>query len=116
MPTLTAEPSAPAPTRPGDAVAPRAWGHLADVDMRPIAPSQLRDRGRYRVIREHGRGGLGRVTRAHALELRRDVAIKELLARGDLREARFVREAMITARLEPPGIVPIHEAGRWADG
>ena len=27
-----------------------------------------------------------------------------------------MREAMITARLEHPGIVPVHEAGRWPDG
>src|ERR1041385_945806 len=29
---------------------------------------------------------------------------------------RFLREALITARLEHPGIVPVHEAGRWPDG
>src|SRR6185503_12860656 len=31
-------------------------------------------------------------------------------------ESRFVREALITARLEHPGIVPVHEAGRWPNG
>ena len=31
-------------------------------------------------------------------------------------EARFMREALITARLEHPGIVPVHEAGRWPNG
>jgi eukaryotic-like serine/threonine-protein kinase len=29
---------------------------------------------------------------------------------------RFLREAVITARLEHPGIVAVHEAGRWPDG
>ena len=29
---------------------------------------------------------------------------------------RFEREARITARLEHPGIVGVHEAGRWPDG
>lgn len=76
----------------------------------------LRDPDRYQIINEHGRGGLGRVSRAHDLELGRDVAIKELLSRGSTGEARFVREALITARLEHPGIVPVHEAGRWPDG
>ena len=71
---------------------------------------------RYQVIGEHGRGGLGVVSRAHDRDLGRDVAIKELLARGHSSEARFLREARITARLEHPGIVPVHEAGRWPDG
>src|SRR5882762_7519124 len=44
------------------------------------------------------------------------IAIKELIKRGHVRETRFLREALITARLEHPGIVPVHEAGRWPDG
>jgi len=76
----------------------------------------FRDRARYQIIGEHGRGGLGRVFRAHDVELGRDVAIKELISRASTSELRFVREALITARLEHPGIVPVHEAGRWPDG
>jgi WD40 repeat protein len=68
------------------------------------------------MLGEHGRGGLGRVSRAHDRELGRDVAIKELISRGHVSEVRFLREALITARLEHPGIVPVHEAGRWPDG
>ncbi|MEO7734411.1 MAG: WD40 repeat domain-containing serine/threonine protein kinase, partial [Kofleriaceae bacterium] len=83
---------------------------------RPSAASQLRDPDRYQIINEHGRGGLGRVSRAHDRDLGRDVAIKELISRGTLSEVRFLREALITARLEHPGIVPVHEAGRWPDG
>ncbi len=64
-----------------------------------MAP-QLRDHGRYDILGEHGRGGLGRVSRAHDRELGRDIAIKELISRGALREVRFLREALITARLE----------------
>ncbi|HEY0481140.1 MAG TPA: serine/threonine-protein kinase [Kofleriaceae bacterium] len=77
---------------------------------------QLRDPQRYHIMGEHGRGGLGRVSRAHDRELGRDVAIKELISRGKVDEVRFLREALITARLEHPGIVPVHEAGRWPDG
>ncbi len=80
------------------------------------APLQYRDRERYQIVAEHGRGGLGRVFRARDKELGRDVALKELLHRGSSDELRFFREALITARLEHPGIVPIHEAGRWPDG
>jgi len=81
-----------------------------------LTPTQLRDPARYQILGEHGRGGLGRVSRAHDRELGRDVAIKELISRGDVHEVRFLREALITARLEHPGIVPVHEAGRWPDG
>ncbi|HEY0477324.1 MAG TPA: WD40 repeat domain-containing serine/threonine-protein kinase [Kofleriaceae bacterium] len=83
---------------------------------RPLAPVQLRDPERYLILGEHGRGGLGRVLRAHDRELGRDVAIKELISRGQVGEARFLREVMITARLEHPGIIPVHEAGRWPGG
>ena len=86
------------------------------VAQRVVAPLQYRDPDRYEVLGEHGRGGIGRVQRAHDKELGRSVAIKELIKRGDIGEVRFLREAMITARLEHPGIVPIHEAGRWPDG
>jgi serine/threonine protein kinase len=80
------------------------------------APLQYRDPDRYEVLAEHGRGGIGRVMRARDRELGRSVAIKELLVSRQSSELRFFREAMITARLEHPGIVPVHEAGRWPDG
>jgi eukaryotic-like serine/threonine-protein kinase len=80
------------------------------------APLQYRDPDRYEVVAEHGRGGLGRVLRARDRELGRSVAIKELLVPSPSSELRFFREAMITASLEHPGIVPVHEAGRWPDG
>src|SRR5690348_5609955 len=83
----------------------------APTEAPPVATAHRRDPQRYRVLGEHGRGGLGRVSRAHDCDLGRDVAIKELISRGDVSEARFLREALITARLEHPGIVPVHEAG-----
>jgi WD40 repeat protein len=88
----------------------------AKSGARTPAPLQYRDPARYEVIGEHGRGGLGRVLRARDKELGRSVAIKEMLHPGMSSELRFFREALITARLEHPGIVPVHEAGRWPDG
>jgi serine/threonine protein kinase len=43
--------------------------------------------------------------------------LKELIveATSDA-EARFIREALITARLQHPSIIPIYEAGRWPSG
>jgi WD40 repeat protein len=87
-----------------------------DEDEDRADPLPVRDRARYAIIAEHGRGGIGRVLRATDRELGRDVAVKELLVRTSSSEARFAREAMITARLEHPNIVPVHEAGRWDDG
>src|SRR5688500_11718765 len=51
---------------------------------RVVTGPQFRDPKRYHVLGEHGRGGLGRVSRAHDRELGRDVAIKELISRNDV--------------------------------
>ena len=64
--------------------------------------------------KELAAGGMGKITRARDRRLGRDVAIKEMLD-PELR-ARFEREAMITARLQHPAIVPIYEAGTWPNG
>src|SRR5262249_25457447 len=88
----------------------------AEIEARTILGPQSHSPDRYHIMGEHGRGGLGRVSRAHDRELGRDVAIKELISRNSTDKIRFLREALITARLEHPGIVPVHEAGRWPDG
>src|SRR4029453_4565097 len=67
------------------------------------------DRTRYHVEGEVGRGGLGGVLRARDTGLGRPVAIKELLVAGEAAQQRFVREALITARLQHPAIVPIYD-------
>ncbi len=77
----------------------------------PIVP-----RTRYSDGHEIGRGGLGRVCAVNDLRLGREVAIKELHDDREPVQARFLREALITARLEHPSIVPIYEAGYWPDG
>ncbi|HMJ55879.1 MAG TPA: protein kinase [Polyangiaceae bacterium] len=71
------------------------------------------DQPRYEVGAEHARGGMGRILRATDTYLERPVAIKELLFEDPRAEARFVREAKLTARLEHPSVVPVHDAGRW---
>jgi WD40 repeat protein len=84
-----------------------SWGV---VTVAPGLP--LRDPDRYEVLGEHGRGGLGRVLRVRDRELGRVVAVKELIDDDAGAENRFVREIKLTARLEHPGIVPVHDAGR----
>jgi eukaryotic-like serine/threonine-protein kinase len=84
-----------------------------------VGASQLAvvDRASYEVAGEVGRGGIGRVLRACDTRLNRPVAIKELLgSAGEVAEERFVREALLTARLQHPSIVPLYEAGRWPSG
>jgi WD40 repeat protein/tRNA A-37 threonylcarbamoyl transferase component Bud32 len=103
---------------PAPATAPTVMGRPGAATARGESDAALvtREATRYEMVAEHGRGGLGRVLRARDRELGRTVAIKELLRRGRSAELRFLREAMITARLEHPAIVPVHEAGRWPDG
>ena len=75
--------------------------------------------GRFEVLRPHARGGLGEVFLAFDRELKRSVALKELLtglAHDPAAQARFLREAEITGSLEHPGIVPVYSLGRYADG
>ena len=67
--------------------------------------------GRYSLIEELGRGGMGIVYLAHEVALDRPVALKilppEYAAQPALKE-RFLREAKTAARLSHPNIVPIH--------
>jgi eukaryotic-like serine/threonine-protein kinase len=74
---------------------------------------------RYRLIERVGEGGMGVVYRAHDRELARDVALKVVSlpgAEAPGTEERLRREAQILARLEHPGIVPVHDVGVLADG
>jgi len=72
---------------------------------------------RYDVIEEIGRGGMGTVYAALDTALGREVAIKigNALPSSELQE-RLTREAKVIARLEHPGIVPVHDLGILADG
>lgn len=74
--------------------------------------------GRYAALETIGRGGMGTVFRATDAALGREVAIKvsSAVAPGSDLETRLGTEATVLARLEHPGIVPVHDAGRLADG
>jgi tetratricopeptide (TPR) repeat protein len=67
--------------------------------------------GPYVGLRPHASGGLGEVCTASDTELNRTVAIKRLQEKfaGNLAlRQRFLLEAEITARLDHPGVVPVH--------
>jgi TolB-like protein/Tfp pilus assembly protein PilF len=68
---------------------------------------------RYRIERELGRGGMASVFLAHDLKHDRPVAIKVLhpeLAQV-LGSERFLREIRLSARLQHPHILPVHDSG-----
>jgi serine/threonine protein kinase/tetratricopeptide (TPR) repeat protein len=74
---------------------------------------------RYRVIRPHAAGGLGRVHLAEDTELHRRVALKEIQpnhAEDPVSRERFVFEAEVTGNLEHPGIVPVYDLGWRPNG
>ncbi|HKA91046.1 MAG TPA: protein kinase [Haliangiales bacterium] len=71
----------------------------------------------YIIEEEVARGGLGKILRARHVPLDRTVAVKELIRQSSMSlDGRFVREALVTAGLQHPGIVPLYEAGRWPTG
>lgn len=73
---------------------------------------------RYRAVKFLGRGGMGSVWLAEDSVLQRNVALKVLAPENSSTDlaARLLREAEVLARLEHPGIVPVHDAGTLADG
>ena len=75
--------------------------------------------GRFRIIRQHAEGGLGRLLIASDEELQRKVALKEIkskFASDDTFRERFVLEAKVTGNLEHPGVVPVYGLGTFPDG
>ncbi len=83
-------------------------------EANPTSTADLPRFGRFRIVRELGRGGFGVVFLAIDSELGRPVALKvprpEWLLDSPARE-RFVREARAIAALDHPGIAPLYEAG-----
>jgi WD40 repeat protein len=87
----------------------------APIEELPLLP--MIDEHRFAFAGERARGGVGRIIEAHDELLGRRIAVKQLLRTiGTHDAARFVREAMLTARLQHPAIVPVYDAGVRASG
>ena len=108
----------------GNATAPRST-HDADCTSPPIQESngepQIVDdpSPRFHIVRRLAQGGIGTVFVAFDLDLKREVAVKELkrkFANVGAIVQRFEAEATITGNLEHPNIVPIYATGRRSDG
>jgi serine/threonine-protein kinase len=74
--------------------------------------------GKYQLVGEIARGGMGAVFKGRDVDLGRDIAVKVMLeghkGRTELLQ-RFVEEAQIGGQLQHPGVVPVYELGQAAD-
>jgi len=81
-----------------------------DFEVR-LLPERI---GRFRILKELGRGGMGVVYKAWQEELNRPVALK-VIRSGEFASpqelARFRAEAEAVARLQHPNIVQVHDYG-----
>ncbi|HMC33594.1 MAG TPA: protein kinase, partial [Myxococcales bacterium] len=79
----------------------------------PEAAGPARIDERYRIDKEIGRGGMGRVFVAHDRKLGRDVAIKVLASglHGEEALRRFEQEARATCALSHANILDVHDIG-----
>ena len=96
-----------------------APGPVVSVSAAREAASPQLQAGRYEVLDEIARGGMGVVYRAHDPAVNRDVAVKALQERfrgHPVATRRFVEEGQITGQLQHPGIPAVHEIGTLPDG
>lgn len=116
-----ADASDSAPTIVGSGHGPNAWGSASSssgaalpAEVAAAAGDPRRRIGRYALVRELGRGGMGVVWRAYDTALRRHVALKTLLDRPSAEELRrFAVEVKATARLQHPNIVGVLDVGEY---
>ncbi len=84
-------------------------GSVPDAEEAPDA-APVPSEERWQTLSALGSGGMGKVELVADRWLDRSVAVKRPASEADAR--RLWREALITARLEHPGIVPIYDVGR----
>ena len=97
---------------PTDATIVRAAPSSPTVDEM-ASPNNF---GRYELLGEVARGGMGVVYKARQHGLERLVALKMILGTGPKDEAaqRFLQEARAAAALDHPNVVPIYDIGENA--
>ena len=87
-------------------------GRVTDLGSAQQGGRTLPTIGRYKLVREIGRGGMAVVYLARQTDLDRDVALKELAALHSVdpaRVERFLRESRLAGSLNQPNVVTVHE-------
>ncbi|MEP6668800.1 MAG: protein kinase [Chthoniobacter sp.] len=80
--------------------------------IRRYLPEDLLTDKRYAIGRQIAQGGMGAILDAKQMATQRTVAMKVMLGSADEGDVlRFIEEAQVTAQLEHPNIVPVHELG-----
>lgn len=85
-----------------------------DIDNQVIARLTQKPPDKYKFRKSIGRGGMKMVLQVKDLDSTRDVAMAVLPDAGSRNRQdllRFVQEARVTASLEHPNIVPVHDIG-----
>ncbi|WP_324607943.1 protein kinase, partial [Streptomyces rimosus] len=96
------------------------WGLGMVGNTSEAGPGRLAA-GRYRLLELIGRGGMGRVWRAHDEILDRWVAVKEIRIderageESVVQRERSLREARATARIDHPNVVRVHDVAEEGD-
>jgi predicted Ser/Thr protein kinase len=109
----TVKPPDHAPDARGGAAAPGLPAGRAAGAVTPDVPLPER-LGRYRILRELGRGAMGTVYLAHDCQLERPVALKVpqfTAADGPEVRQRFLSEARAAATIQHPNVCPVYDVG-----
>ena len=121
-PCITLEPAGEGDSAAPDQAEPDGGSGSSSRILERIRKERT-DTTRYRINGEIARGGMGAILKVWDEDLRRSLAMKVVLGRGedecevdDGKLSRFLEEAQITGQLDHPGVVPVHEIGIGSDG
>jgi tetratricopeptide (TPR) repeat protein len=90
---------------------------LTDLSALELHPGSI-IAGRYEILEELGRGGMGQVFRVRDRDLSEEVALKTLRRRPEMTEearSRFLREIKLSRRITHPNVVRMYDFGVWRE-
>lgn len=95
--------------------------HLGDGNIQQVLKETLTQKpeDKYDLKKTIGRGGMKTVFKVKDRDTARNIAMAVISDEEDISDndiARFIKEARITANLEHPNIVPVHDIGVDKDG
>jgi serine/threonine protein kinase len=88
---------------------------IEELEVADIVPGMILDE-RYEILKEVGRGGMGRVYQAKDLDLDEVVALKVLRAEisaDPVIQKRFVREIKVARMITHPNVVKVFDIGKY---